>query len=175
MSTELTYLLYDLLKLAITLLFLGFSIWVFYFLNIKPKREAKKLYLKVMEQYQPISALRIGIDDSGNGSLKQIPFDRKQCYLLLYENEISVITKDEPLIRVNIPHNYFKSYRIEKNDYINFKYVENYKTIEIELSIYPLYKEREYFNKYALKQFDYYKYFETHIPKGDQSPTIINL
>ncbi|NMC57478.1 MAG: hypothetical protein GYA50_09685 [Eubacteriaceae bacterium] len=142
---------------------------------IKPKRKAKKLYLKVMEQYHPLGALRIWIQYEGKGALKNFPFERKQCYLLLYDKELSVVTIDEPLIRVNIPHNYFQSYRIVKDNYIKFYYVENNRDIEIELKISSSDRVRENFNKYALKQFDYFKYFETHIPTGDQSPTIINL
>ncbi|GEM_PF-3619868 len=166
--------LYSLIKLAGTIGLLIMAISWYYGLAAKPQKEAKKLYLKVMEQYNPISALRIRIDDSGNGSLKQIPSDRKQCYLLLYHEEISIVTIDEPIIRINIPLGYFRSYQIVKDDYINLSYIENSRYIKIRFDIYPL-KERKNFNEYALKQYDYYQYFETHISKGDQSPTIINL
>ncbi|MEL7571171.1 MAG: hypothetical protein AAGU14_11520 [Eubacteriaceae bacterium] len=128
-----------------------------------------------MEQYNPLGVLKIFLADAGDGSLEQIPIGRKQCYLLLYENEISVVTIDEPLIRVNIPHNYFQSYQIVKDDYMKFSYVENNRSIEVRFDIYPVDTDRKNFNKYALKQFDYYKYFETHISKVVQSPTIINL
>lgn len=170
-----TNLLYDLIKLAGSTAFLIISIFWYYSVAIKPKRKAKNLYLKVMEQYSPLGALRICIEDAGNGSLKLFPFKRKHCYLLLYKEEISVVTIDEPLIRVNIPVNYFKSYQIVKKDYIQFSYIENNKVVEFELEMRSSDDEIKNFNKYALKQFDYYKYFETHISKGDQSPTIINL
>ena len=141
---------------------------------IKPRIKAKKLYLKVMEQYSPLGALLIFIY-SEIGILKYFPSGRERCYLLLYEKEISLVTIDEPLIRVNFPVDYFKSYRIAKNEYIKFSYEENNKIKEIHLNIFPDERYILHFNNYALKQFDYYKYFETHISKGDQSPTIIDL
>jgi len=169
-------LLYDLAKiigaLGVTaIIIFGYFVPVI----IKPKIKAKKLYLKVMEQYHPLGALRVWVHSIRNGALKQFSNGREYCYLLFYEKELSVVTIDEPLIRVNIPVNYFKSYRFVDKHYLKCTYIESNNTIEVTFDISLSDREIENFNIYALKQFDYFKYFETHIPKGNQSHTIINL